>query len=286
MKKIFRLISILSVAGLIATGCSELKKEIPTSPAYSGGEIVHGKGFLKVGDPNYHGTFIKNNSWNIQSCQSCHGASYTGGTSHKSCNDNSCHNQANGPEACNTCHGDFYDSAKTAPIAGAHATHLFNTNVATVVVCKECHVIPTTVFQAGHLDSGLPADVSFNGPLGTMNVTTAPAYNTNNQTCTNTFCHGNFTFSKESATSQDQYAFTGTQITGNNFTPVWTKVDNSQAACGTCHGLPPKGHVGENGGIGITDCGNSGCHKGIVDATGKIIDKVKHMNGLPNVRGN
>ncbi|MDP4196679.1 MAG: hypothetical protein Q8940_16615, partial [Bacteroidota bacterium] len=73
---------------------------------------------------------------------------------------------------------------------------------------------------------------------------------------------------------------------GANFSPKWTQVDGSQAACGTCHGLPPKGHIGYPNNLPVTACGNSGCHSGVVDINGNIIDKNKHINGAINVRGN
>jgi hypothetical protein len=57
-------------------------------------------------------------------------------------------------------------------------------------------------------------------------------------------------------------------------------VDGTQATCGSCHNLPPIGHVEAN----ITAC--STCHQGIVDSDGNIIDTDKHINGEKNVFGN
>jgi predicted CxxxxCH...CXXCH cytochrome family protein len=55
----------------------------------------------------------------------------------------------------------------------------------------------------------------------------APLYDRASATCTN-YCHGQTL-----------------QANGANTTPVWTKVDGTQAACGTCHASPPNdlGHV-------------------------------------------
>ena len=57
-------------------------------------------------------------------------------------------------------------------------------------------------------------------------------------------------------------------------------MDGSEAQCGSCHGLPPTGHVDFGG---LSTCTN--CHFGIVNAQGQIIDKSKHINGVKNVFG-
>jgi len=75
-------------------------------------------------------------------------------------------------------------------------------------------------------------------------------------------------------------------MSGSNFSPVWN-AGGQQAACGTCHGsvtsqgpsIVPKGHNFSE----IIGC--AGCHTGVVDNTGKIIDKTKHINGKINVFG-
>ena len=43
----------------------------------------------------------------MKQCQQCHGSNYNGGTAQSSCYNSGCHNTPGGPEACNTCHGDF-----------------------------------------------------------------------------------------------------------------------------------------------------------------------------------
>ncbi|MDP4175583.1 MAG: CxxxxCH/CxxCH domain-containing protein [Bacteroidota bacterium] len=350
MNKIFKYLSVISFCGLFIAGCSELKKDIPTTAV--NGSIVHGEGFANPSSPNFHGLYFKKtgtsmyacrtchgltftggntgvncskchstiqvhtdstttasshgaylraHDWNLGGCKQCHGASYAGGQfqAATSCNNQGCHSSANGgsPEACNTCHGQFHDPTKIAPPrsvtgdtatsnrgVGAHASHLYTASISNTVSCAECHTIPQGVFAAGHLDTGLPAEVNFHGPLGTKN--SSPVYNSGNLTCANTYCHGNFSFSKASAPASDQFAYAEDNIVGANFSPKWTQVDGSQAACGTCHGLPPKGHIGYPNNLPVTACGNSGCHSGVVDINGNIIDKNKHINGAINVRGN
>ena len=70
-------------------------------------------------------------------------------------------------------------------------------------------------------------------------------------TCSNVYCHGAFTFYKDS--SDYQWVYTDSVITGNYSNVVWNSVGTGEAACGTCHGLPPEGHFSA-----ITECGN--CH--------------------------
>ena len=60
-------------------------------------------------------------------------------------------------------------------------------------------------------------------------------------------------------------------IVGNNPIMLWTTVDENQAACGTCHDLPPKGH------ISTSAC--SACHSTVVDENYNIINKELHING-------
>jgi predicted CxxxxCH...CXXCH cytochrome family protein len=84
-----------------------------------------------------------------------------------------------------------------------------------------------------------------------------------NGTCSNVYCHGDFTG-------------------GNNATPTWT----GAAACGTCHNAsaatPPSGgahaeHVGSGAGEYQFACYL--CHEATVDATPSISNKSKHVDG-------
>ncbi|MGE5682632.1 MAG: cytochrome c3 family protein [Bacillota bacterium] len=260
---------------------------------------VHTDSLTVPGTSNFHGAYLRSHDWNLNGCKQCHGTAYTGGTSSPSCNVEGCHSAQNGgsPEACNTCHGSFNDPSKIAPPrsisgdtatsargVGAHSSHLYTNTMGKTVSCAECHNLPQGTFAAGHIDTQLPAEVALNGPLGNKNAT--PAYDANNLTCANTYCHGNFSFTKAQRPAENQYAYTADKIVGISFSPKWNLVDGSQKACGSCHGLPPQGHIGYPNGFPVTACGNSGCHNGVVDASGKILDKTKHINGVVNVRGN
>jgi len=100
-----------------------------------------------------------------------------------------------------------------------------------------------------------------------------PEYSVDNYTCSNVYCHGNFIFRKED--SENQYAYTDSIIVGNNLLMSWTTTEDDKASCGTCHALPPKGHLNS------TSC--SSCHSSVVDANYNIINKSLHMNGEINL---
>ncbi|MHB1687961.1 MAG: CxxxxCH/CxxCH domain c-type cytochrome [Ignavibacteriaceae bacterium] len=275
--------------GIILASCSDLQNNIPTTPQLS----AHKPGNLDPTSPNFHGNVVKANNWSMKDCQQCHAADYSGGTTGASCK--SCHTSAKGPEACNTCHGNFSDTtytfiapprdlngdtSTTAVGVGAHFNHLYGDSLSSNVQCSSCHVVPQSVYSPGHINPGQPARVTL-GDLATTNIASNAVYNYNGATCSNTYCHGNFVFSKDSAEAGDQFAFADSEMVGNNKTVTWNKVDGSQAACGSCHDLPPKGHIGP---IPLTKCFT--CHQGVVDDQGNIIDKAKHINGKVNVRGN
>ncbi|HTR81195.1 MAG TPA: CxxxxCH/CxxCH domain-containing protein [Bacteroidota bacterium] len=293
-KIILGIIFIASV-GFLA-GCSQLKNDqMPTVPTLS----VHGDGFANPTSANFHGDVIRNQNWDMTNCKFCHGPTYAGGTAQKSCL--TCHTHTNGPEACNTCHGDFSaspdsigvwapprdvngDTLTSARGVGAHQEHL-KAMIGKAVKCQECHNVPSQVYAPGHLDGGLPARVVLGDTLA--NLVTAsgkyiphPSYDPGALTCNNTYCHGNWQVTKASASPDKQYIYTDSVITGNNYSPKWTG-GAAEAACGTCHGLPPKGHIQ---GLDLTTCGNSGCHPGVVDENGNIMDATKHINGKIDVK--
>jgi predicted CxxxxCH...CXXCH cytochrome family protein len=160
---------------------------------------------------------------------------------------------------CSSCHGDFkrgtalnasappFDVSGNVTTAargvGAHEKHL---DVG--VACAECHPVP---YDPMHSDGVV--DVTF-GPVG---ATLYPAsWDTTTLTCS-TYCHGN------------------TTAGGTLKTPVWTRVDGTQAACGTCHGVPPPSpHVQNN------DCG--GCHPGY---TATAVNPLTHIDGQIQTTG-
>jgi len=245
-----------------------------------------------------HAGFLASKGYPFGDCRSCHGATYAGGSRvDVSCMGSGCHVDRNGapksPEACNTCHGDFSapanDQISYAPPrgvrgetvtsyrgVGAHQKHLKGGTISSVTACAECHRIPSTLLATGHIDSNLPAEVFFGGPLARVSsaITPNPAFNSQTLACSNTFCHGNFRLRK--ATSPYQLFYTDSVMVGANKTVAWTG-GAADAACGTCHGLPPAGHIAS----ALTSCWT--CHPAVMDFTGQIIDKTKHINGKINV---
>jgi hypothetical protein len=250
---------------------------------------VHVEGIIETTSDNFHGNFIRQNGWNILDCQKCHGEDYGGGVTSPSCL--TCHTQANGPESCNTCHGDFSDPAIIAPPqdtnnntstdnagVGAHNTHLYQNDLGSQIPCSTCHVVPQDYSDPGHaIDDPLPAEVIFN-PLAVHNIADNPVYDYSSATCSDTYCHGNWAFLRDS--SDYSFAYEDSVMIGNNNSVVWNEVGVGQADCGSCHGLPPTGHMP----AAFEFC--STCHSDIVDADGNIINTEKHINGEKNVFGN
>jgi predicted CxxxxCH...CXXCH cytochrome family protein len=243
---------------------------------------------------NSHGAFLKQNAYKLDSCKGCHGQNYGTVKVNTSCL--TCHTMPGGPEACNTCHGNFSGDATdlknaappkglddetdaTTPAVGAHQAHLpFNPNLSAADACQECHAVPANLAAVDHIDADGKAEVPINGMLVRLkteggNRVPNPSYSSATNSCSGTYCHGNWALSK----SQSSYNFiySADKIEGNTASPKWT--DSSTAACGTCHGLPPTGHNP----FPLSACTN--CHGDVVDAFGQINNKAKHVNGKVNV---
>ncbi|ABS26026.1 cytochrome C family protein [Anaeromyxobacter sp. Fw109-5] len=197
----------------------------------------------------------------LASCKSCHGADLTGGMTGISCD--TCH-QAGWRTSCTFCHGDGNraankamppvgtqgELAKTDRAVGAHEAHLVAGKVRGPMQCTECHTVPTDI---GHVTGSV--DLVW-GPLASANGATAPSFTTD-LTCASTYCHG------------------GTLAAGGTITaPLWTKVDGTQAACGTCHGNPPPSPHPQ-----MSSC--KGCHPETM-ATDTTLDLAggKHLDGV------
>ena len=163
--------------------------------------------------------------------------------------------------ACNACHGSTNpappldvagNSATTFAGVGAHQTHLAGSAISRPVPCEECHKVPTDYKDTDHLGA-LPAELVFSGAAVAKGST--PAYS--NGTCSNTWCH----------------ASKGVTSGGTVPAPSWTKVDGSQAACGSCHALPPPiGHPQ------IANCNQ--CHKNIATDNLTFPNPATHVDGV------
>ena len=214
---------------------------------------------------NDHGPQAKGN---LAQCQPCHGANLDGGAAGVSCD--KCH--SGWKTKCSFCHGGTDNQTGAPPVdthgktatseltVGAHSSHLSDSEIRKAVACSDCHVVPTDVFSAGHIDAAT-ATVTFGALAKTLNEN--PVWDRTAAKCSSAYCHG------ASLTAWG----------GSNKTPQWTKVDGTQAACGTCHGAPPPAPHPQN-----SNCNQ--CHGLTVLANGKIdIAGGKHIDGLLEVTG-
>ncbi len=175
--------------------------------------------------------------------------------------------------SCTTCHGgldnqtgappyDLKGHAETSwPGVGAHTRHVVDGGLA----CAECHPDPR---HGSKTHANGAVDVVF-GSFATHGGTLPSRYDAATG-CSSVYCHG---------------AFTGGDASN---VPVWTKVDGTQAACGTCHGLPPSEprHPDVDASAGLEACNL--CHPATIDATGALIPAAsggKHLDGIVEALG-
>jgi predicted CxxxxCH...CXXCH cytochrome family protein len=174
--------------------------------------------------------------------------------------------EANATAACSSCHTGpgagppFQDPTgatdPSLPTVGAHDAHLHGELTADLD-CGQCHTVPRTVTDPGHLDAAPDQLVHF-GPLARTGGA-APSYDPQSRTCAAAYCHGNF----PGGNTANRLAWTG---------------GDSQAQCGSCHGLPPRTgahpfHAGASFNGQAIVC--STCHGDVVPAT--------HVNGRVDV---
>ncbi len=140
------------------------------------------------------------------------------------------------PGHCSQCHGNTDNAAPPQdvlgrvdtglPGVGAHQAHLAASSWHGPVACEQCHIVPTQPTW----DPAVPThmngiyDIQW-GPLAQQGSYDPVALN-----CSDSYCHGG-TLGPDKAGSS------------SNRTPVWTRLDGSQDACGgACHTLPPGGN--------------------------------------------
>ena len=80
---------------------------------------------------------------------------------------------------------------------------------------------------------------------------------------------GQYAFDQHTCTNSTCHAPATTDTAAKNQLPTWTKLGQGEAACGTCHGVPPSNHSSE------TDCGQ--CHQGAFVDGGIVV--AKHADG-------
>ncbi|MBN2356476.1 hypothetical protein JXO59_10205, partial [candidate division KSB1 bacterium] len=144
----------------------------------------HPDEWMNLTSASFHGEAIAADNWSMSGCQGCHGSDYRGGSSGASCY--TCHADENGPEACNTCHGNQDNAAppedlsgqisRTSLGVGAHQFHLDKG-----ARCSTCHQMPASFEDASHIDASPQAEVN-----------TALAWQRTTGLCT-TGCHSDTT---------------------------------------------------------------------------------------------
>jgi predicted CxxxxCH...CXXCH cytochrome family protein len=175
--------------------------------------------------------------------------------------------------ACDSCHGSAGNPAPpgsttgatgtTERGVGAHRSHLGVKAWHAEVTCDDCHLVPVTATDLGHIDA-LPAEVIFGSSARSAGQN--PTWT--GTTCTNVYCHN---------------AGQPTGGAGTNTTPNWTTVNGTQGACGTCHGLPPT--QTHDGGVHPVSAQCAACHGAVVLADAGWADPTLHINGLVEVAG-
>jgi predicted CxxxxCH...CXXCH cytochrome family protein len=133
------------------------------------------------------------------------------------------------PMACNACHGNETNAAPPIDLAGntsttergvgAHQAHLTPSSWHRSVQCDDCHTVPQSVFDPGHFDSTLPAELAFSNVATGIQAPFTPVWN--GATCSDVWCH--------------RAKLSGGEPAWN--TPSWTS--QLTAGCETCHGFPP-----------------------------------------------
>ena len=157
------------------------------------------------------------------------------------------------PDPCGACHGSADAPAGFLDLRGvedlAHRAHLAPSLMAPLG-CEACHEVPAAVDDPGHVDDGLPAEVTFSDAalLGDRPPSWDPAAGT----CSSTYCHG---------AGMDGGAVDA---------PSWALTDGSQRACGACHGFPPAAPHPD-----AADCAS--CHA-VFDEAGQL-DPARHIDG-------
>ncbi|HYV47888.1 MAG TPA: CxxxxCH/CxxCH domain-containing protein [Myxococcaceae bacterium] len=216
---------------------------------------VHPPGWTTPTDAEqFHGAALRQGAYDLAPCRECHGEDLGGGAAKVACA--SCHPQ--GPLACNTCHGDALSFAPPKSLSGVRLTTFIGVGAhrSHTSDCSSCHVLPLAPEQEGHYRRGGALDL---GPAEVF-LPSAPGltarWDRDTATCSGVACHAPAGAADARATHQS---------------PQWTRVGAGEAACGSCHGLPPEDH----GGAGA-DCAR--CH-GAAYAGGQLLAS-KHANGV------
>ncbi len=167
---------------------------------------------------------------------------------------------------CGGCHGSEANAAPPLDLSGsddtsargvgAHQSHLGTSDWHAEVTCDSCHLVPADLADEGHLDTDLPAELTWGG----VAVADDAVPEWDGTTCAGVYCHG------------------GTlEAGGTDIEPTWTDVGTGEAACDTCHGMPPATGTHPD----IAACG--ACHNTVDDA-GDVAVPAQHIDGTVDFR--
>lgn len=176
-------------------------------------------------------------------------------------------------DTCYGCHGtkdsaggpppDLHGNTEISAIGvGLHAVHLAKTAVTDGVPCASCHVVPKKLTDKGHIDSKLPAEVTFDsladGTKRYAKSSLSPVWNRTAKTCSNTYCHG----------------LDGAKV--KKWT--WTAKLPDGTSCDSCHGFPPDKTL--SGKKHPTNLKCASCHAAY---RGGKLDPARHIDGKVEV---
>jgi predicted CxxxxCH...CXXCH cytochrome family protein len=199
---------------LLAAGCSTVRP-VDEGRRCDGGDCA------TVHEPDIvasHPSLIVSLNYDLSKCQHCHGDDFSGGLAQKSCL--GCH--AQGPTACNVCHGQ-------PPSSGAHAAHSSRFD------CTACHPKPQSWDEPDHLG---PLRVSFFDGVR----------------CSGTWCHGDATPAWNGGPGEAACGSCHGNPPANHSNPRCNECHPSDPAkhvdgtvelgdgsgnCSACHGQPP-----------------------------------------------
>jgi len=270
----------MSQAG--GTGTHEIHASTTGTARYDC-SVCHGAGYTasSVSDATHADKTI-----NVSFTGSAAGTTYsqaagTPGDGYGNCSTSNCHGAGTitwgsntAAATCDKCHGSAASAAggtfkatsgatlATDTKVGAHVAHLASThNITSDIACNQCHAVPADVNSVGHIDTALPAELTW-GALATKGGVVTPGYA--GGSCSTTYCHG-------TGIKNGWPGATG-------LTPTWndtTYLAGATAAerCSKCHGYPPAG-----GHPASTNCHL--CHTNVNATNDGFIDVSFHVNGI------
>lgn len=257
------------------------------------------------------------------------GVNVAPGTPFGDCSNSDCHGRrtvtwgaSSSIPLCEKCHGSrtseggFYTTAgpgtttaNTDPVVGAHNAHIHQTNsVFTLYTsysamkdCDQCHIKPNGPYDAGHIDTALPAEVVFQpGAIANRAVfygftgAVAASYNAQARSCSNVWCHGAAMDSNVGRGAYANVVADGGTL-GAPQTPTWNQPllnGNPGNDCTRCHSYPPPGptesyshfsHYTSINGVDVAllkqpnECTN--CHINVNAGGSGFINSASHING-------